>query len=131
MDRLKIPPNLKVRAKLIRLLKQHIEGRGLTQEKVSRELGTNQARVSDIVRREISEFTIDALVNMADKIGMDWTFGPGTSVCSCESPDLRVGMRFREEQDNEVRIQCLGCDRKGGFADDRKEAMSLWLEYID
>lgn len=128
---LKIPPNLKIRGKLIRLLKGYVEGRGITQEEVSWELGTSQARVSDIVNQRVSDFTIDALINMAEEAKINWSFGPGTSVCSCDSPETELVRRAREDQPTRFAIHCMGCGRTGPLGSDRKEAMYLWLSYLD
>jgi predicted XRE-type DNA-binding protein len=60
--------NLKVRAQLIRRLRDVIVG--LTQVDAAELLGVAQPRVSDLKRGKIGRFTIDALVNMLARAGV-------------------------------------------------------------
>lgn len=131
MNNTYLPPNLEARAFLIKKLRKYVEGRGLTQEEVSRELNTSQARVSDIVRWNVEEFTIDALVNMCDAAGLEWDIGQWVHICQCELSDLSLVRRTDENHVVEwYSIYCKNCQREGPQGKDKKEAMSLWLEYV-
>jgi predicted XRE-type DNA-binding protein len=62
--------NLRIRSRLMAHLKKLIASEGLTQTKAARLLGVSQPRVSDLVRGRIELFSIDALVNMLAKAGV-------------------------------------------------------------
>jgi predicted XRE-type DNA-binding protein len=51
-----------------------IEERDLTQAEAARVLGVTQPRVSDLVRGKIDLFSIDMLVNLLAKAGLQVTF---------------------------------------------------------
>jgi predicted XRE-type DNA-binding protein len=70
--------NLKIRAQLMVELRRVIEERGLTQVAAAKLLGVQQPRVSDLVRGRIDLFSIDALVNMLARAGMDVSLQVGT-----------------------------------------------------
>ena len=63
--------NLRIRSDLMIAVRQLIEDRGLTQEEAAELFGVTQPRVSDVVRGHIEKFTIDALVKMLAKAGLD------------------------------------------------------------
>jgi len=60
--------SLKIRAALMRAVEQEIIRRKLTQEKAAKVLGVTQPRISDLKRGKIQLFTIDALVDMLEKL---------------------------------------------------------------
>lgn len=60
--------SLKIRAALMRAVEQEISKRKLTQAKAAKLLGVTQPRMSDLKRGKIQLFTIDALVNMLEKL---------------------------------------------------------------
>jgi predicted XRE-type DNA-binding protein len=62
--------NLRVRARLMAPLETYIQERGITQAEAADELGTTQARISDLVNGKIQSFSIDALINMLDRAGL-------------------------------------------------------------
>lgn len=62
--------NLKIRAKLIDRLIDHIEEHGLTQKEAAEEFGVDQPRISYLVNGKISKFTIDYLINMCNRAGI-------------------------------------------------------------
>jgi predicted XRE-type DNA-binding protein len=66
--------NLRIRTDLMVQLEKLIERKGLTQTQAARLFGVSQPRVSDLVRGRIDMFSIDALVNMLSKAGMQVTF---------------------------------------------------------
>jgi predicted XRE-type DNA-binding protein len=44
--------------------------RGLTKARAAKRLGVAQARLNDLLRGEIDEFSVDALINMLSEAGM-------------------------------------------------------------
>lgn len=63
--------NLRVRARLMAPLERYVRERDLTQEEAAEELGTTQARISELVNGKIQAFSIDALVNMLNRAGLE------------------------------------------------------------
>jgi predicted XRE-type DNA-binding protein len=63
--------NLRVRARLMAPLERYVRKRDLTQAEVAEELGTTQARISELVNGKIQAFSIDALVNMLNRAGLE------------------------------------------------------------
>lgn len=61
--------NLRMRNVLMMALERIIKDRGLTQAKAAKLLGVSQPRVSDLMRRHIDRFSIDALVEMLSRAG--------------------------------------------------------------
>ena len=66
--------NLRIRSELMARLARVINDRDLTQAEAARILGVSQPRVSDLVRGKIDLFSIDMLVNMLAKAGLQVTF---------------------------------------------------------
>ncbi len=66
--------HLRVRSQLMVELSGIIEDRGLTQAKAAKLLGVSQPRVSDLVRGKIERFSIDTLVEMLGRAGMEVQF---------------------------------------------------------
>lgn len=62
--------NLKVRAALMRAIRDRIEAQGWSQGTAAEHLGLTQPRVSDLFRGKISKFSLDALVDAAAKLGI-------------------------------------------------------------
>ena len=62
--------NLKVRADLMLDLRQYIQERGWTQEQAAAFFGETQPRISNLMNGEISRFSVDKLLNMIDRTGM-------------------------------------------------------------
>ena len=62
--------NLKLRAALIRATRDPIDGIGWSQSIEAQNLGLTQPRVSDLYRGKISKFSLDALVEIASKLGI-------------------------------------------------------------
>jgi predicted XRE-type DNA-binding protein len=65
--------NLRIRSELIARLARLMEERGLTQAEAAKLFGVSQPRVSDLVRGKIDVFSIDALVVMLSKAGLQVT----------------------------------------------------------
>lgn len=62
--------NLKVRADLMLDLKNYIESQGWTQEQAAAFFGETQPRISNLMSGEISRFSVDKLLNMLGRAGM-------------------------------------------------------------
>ena len=61
---------LQMRANLMNELRLVIETRGWTQVAAARELGVSQSRVSDLVRGKWQQFSLDMLVTLAVRAGL-------------------------------------------------------------
>lgn len=62
--------NMKIRAALMRAVKDRIRDEGWSQTEAAKRLGVTQPRVSDLMRGKIDLFSIDALVNMVASAGL-------------------------------------------------------------
>lgn len=62
--------NLKVRADLMLDLRQYIQQRSWTQEQAAAFFGETQPRISNLMNGEISRFSVDKLLDMIDRTGM-------------------------------------------------------------
>lgn len=63
--------NLRVRARLMAPLEHYVRERGITQEEAAEELGTTQARISELMNGKVQSFSIDALINMLNRVGLE------------------------------------------------------------
>ncbi len=63
--------NLTLRSQLMLVLKDAIKERGWTQQRAAKELGIHQPRVSDLTKGRLSEFSLDALVCLVQKLGYE------------------------------------------------------------
>lgn len=63
--------NLKVRADLMLDLCTYIQKKGWTQKEAAEHLGETQPRISNLMNGDINRFSVDKLVNLLGKIGMD------------------------------------------------------------
>jgi predicted XRE-type DNA-binding protein len=62
--------NLKIRADLLLDLRQYIRARGWTQAQAADFFGETQPRISNLLKGEISRFSIDKLINMLARAGI-------------------------------------------------------------
>jgi predicted XRE-type DNA-binding protein len=62
--------NLKIRADLMLDLPQYVQDHGWTQAEAAAFFGETQPRISTLVKGEISRFSIDKLINMLTRAGM-------------------------------------------------------------
>jgi predicted XRE-type DNA-binding protein len=62
--------NLKIRADLLLDLRQYIEAHGWTQAQAAAFFGETQPRISNLLKGEISRFSIDKLINMLARAGI-------------------------------------------------------------
>ena len=63
--------NLLIRTDLVIAITARIKESGLTQKQAAKLFGVTQPRVSDIVRGRIERFSIDALVAMLTRLGVE------------------------------------------------------------
>ena len=63
--------NLKLRSQLMDILAAYIRNEGITQKEAALRFGIPRSRVSELVNDRISKFTIDKLVNMAARVGLN------------------------------------------------------------
>lgn len=61
---------LEIRSTLLRGLSQWLASGGLTQTQAAEMLGITQARVSDIKRGKINQFSLDLLIRLAARAGL-------------------------------------------------------------
>jgi len=62
--------NLKVRADLMLDLRRYIEDKGWTQEQAASFFGETQPHIGNLINGEISCFSVDQLINMLTRAGM-------------------------------------------------------------
>ncbi|MFN2358628.1 MAG: helix-turn-helix domain-containing protein [Desulfotignum sp.] len=63
--------NLFIRSRLMLEIRKYIQENKMTQKEASLKMGVTQPRISDLMRGKIDLFTIDMLVSMLEKIGID------------------------------------------------------------
>jgi predicted XRE-type DNA-binding protein len=63
--------NLKVRADLMLDLRRYISERGWTQAEAATFFGETQPRISNLLKGEISRFSIDKLINLLARAGLE------------------------------------------------------------
>jgi predicted XRE-type DNA-binding protein len=62
--------SMKLRAELAIKITETVRERKLTQSKVAALARVSQPRVSDLIRGRLDLFSLDALVDMADRLGL-------------------------------------------------------------
>lgn len=62
--------HLRIRASLMMAVEQYIQREGLTQAQAAKCLDVTQPRISDLVRGKVDRFSIDTLVNMLSRAGI-------------------------------------------------------------
>jgi predicted XRE-type DNA-binding protein len=62
--------NMRLRARLMMDIEEHVKSIGITQSDAAKLLGVTQPRVSDLMRGKIHRFTLESLINMAAMAGM-------------------------------------------------------------
>lgn len=62
--------SMKLRAELAIEIIERMQDRKLTQAKAAEVIGVTQPRISDLMRGRLNLFSLDALVDMADRIGL-------------------------------------------------------------
>jgi predicted XRE-type DNA-binding protein len=67
--------NMKARSELMIALQDAIEAWALTQSTSAKRLGVSQPRLNDLLKGRISKFSLDALINLAARAGLDVRIG--------------------------------------------------------
>ena len=62
--------NMRLRSKLMGAVKQAVAGWGLTQAEAARRLEVTQPRLNDLLRGRIGNFSLDALILLAERAGL-------------------------------------------------------------
>jgi predicted XRE-type DNA-binding protein len=62
--------SMKLRAELANEIIERVRSRKLTQAKAANLIGVTQPRISDLMRGRLDLFSLDALVDMADRVGL-------------------------------------------------------------
>ena len=62
--------NLALRAELMARVREIVKRGGLSQSAAARSLGITQPRLNDLLRGRIEKFSLDALVNVLARAGM-------------------------------------------------------------
>ncbi|MBW4535933.1 MAG: helix-turn-helix domain-containing protein [Pleurocapsa minor HA4230-MV1] len=63
--------NLKIRADLMLALKEYIQSQDWSQEQAAEFFQETQPRISNLINGEISRFSVDKLINMLSRAGME------------------------------------------------------------
>jgi predicted XRE-type DNA-binding protein len=61
--------NLRARVELMRQITALVQKQGWTQVEAAHHSGVTQPRINDLLRRRLSRFSLDALVNIATALG--------------------------------------------------------------
>lgn len=72
--------NMRVRAALMRAVRERIDTFGWSQTTAATNLGITQPRVSELMNGRISKFSLDALVTLADRVGVHVRIVPDTDL---------------------------------------------------
>ena len=62
--------NMKARSDVLIAIRKVVDGWNVTQAEAARRLGINQPRTNDLLRGRINKFSLDALMNLAEKAGL-------------------------------------------------------------
>jgi len=62
---------LKIKAALFDAIRDYIDKHKLTQEEAAKRMGVQRSRIGDISRGKLGGFTIDYLVLMAERVGVN------------------------------------------------------------
>lgn len=64
------PESLRLRSELMRAIGQVVQTNGWTQSEAARHCGVTQPRMNALLRGKVLSFSLDALVNMASRLGL-------------------------------------------------------------
>lgn len=62
--------NMTMRSDLLIAIQRRVEGWGVTQAEAARRLAVTQPRLNDLLRGRITNFSLDALINLASQAGL-------------------------------------------------------------
>lgn len=63
--------NLKMRSELMMRIENYFKASGLTQAAAAKALGLTQPRLNALLKGRIDQFSLDALVNVASRAGLN------------------------------------------------------------
>ena len=63
--------NMKARAETMIAIRETVAAWGVTQSAAAKRLGLTQPRMNDLLRGRINKFSLDALINLAMRAGLD------------------------------------------------------------
>jgi len=63
--------NLRLRSELMRQIDAYYRASGMTQAAAAKALGLTQPRLNALLKGKLSQFSLDALVNIASNAGMN------------------------------------------------------------
>ena len=63
--------NLRLRSELMRRIDDYFRESGMTQAAAARTLGLTQPRLNALLKGRLSQFSLDALVNIAGRAGLN------------------------------------------------------------
>ena len=63
--------NLKLRSELMMCIEDYYRQRGMTQAAAAKALGITQPRLNALLKGKIGLFSLDALVNIASRVGLN------------------------------------------------------------
>jgi predicted XRE-type DNA-binding protein len=63
--------NMRIRAELMVAVERYVRTVKLSQIEAAKKLGISQPRLNDLLRGRIDKFSVDALVNMLGKVGVE------------------------------------------------------------
>lgn len=64
--------NMKLRSAVLSALNDEVRSWGLTQADAARRLGVVQLRVNHLLRGKIAEFSLDALIELSTRAGLEF-----------------------------------------------------------
>lgn len=62
--------NMTMRSDLLIAIQRQVEGWGVTQAEAARRIAVTQPRLNDLLRGRIANFSLDALINLANQAGL-------------------------------------------------------------
>lgn len=62
--------NLQMRSELMVKIEDYVEKSAVTQKQAAKQLGITQPRLNDLLKGKIDKFSLDTLVNIATRAGM-------------------------------------------------------------
>ncbi len=63
--------NMTLRSRLLIAIEQQVKGWDTTQAAAARRLGITQPRLNDLLRGKIANFSVDTLIDLAAKAGLE------------------------------------------------------------
>lgn len=103
----------KVKSSLMDEINSYINRNRLTQAKAAEKMGISQPRVSDICTGKISKFTIDAMVEILARVGVEVELKPKQEEIIC------APRRFITLDNAQIAVMCSSLLENGGAVDEQ------------